>query len=35
LANGVDLPYGQPHRKDPQVVEDREEVLTTLTPQTP
>ena len=32
--NGVDSPYEQPHRKDLQVVRDREEALTTLTPQT-
>jgi hypothetical protein len=31
--NGADSRYGQPHRKDPQVVADREEVLTGLTPQ--
>ena len=33
LANGVESPCDQPHRKDPQVVEDREAVLTNLTPQ--
>jgi hypothetical protein len=32
--NGVDSPYDQPHGKDPQVVEDREEALTVLTPET-
>ena len=32
--NGVDSPDGQPDRKDPQVVEDREEALATVTPQT-
>ncbi len=30
--NGVESPDDQPHRKDPQVVEDREEALTDLTP---
>jgi Domain of unknown function (DUF1918) len=29
---GVGSRYGQPHRKDPQVVGDREEALTALTP---
>jgi len=32
LRNAVDSPYDQPHRKDPQVVGDREEGLTALTP---
>lgn len=31
---GVVSPYDQPHRKDSQVVGDREEALTVLTPQT-
>ena len=32
--NGVDSPYGESHRKDPQVAGDREDDLTVLTPQT-
>lgn len=31
---GVVSPYDQPHRKDSQVVGDRKEALTVLTPQT-
>jgi hypothetical protein len=30
--NGVDSPYDQPHRKDPQVVGDGEEGLTVSRP---
>jgi hypothetical protein len=30
-TTGIDSPYGQPHREDPQVVEDREETLTAAT----
>jgi hypothetical protein len=30
----VDLPHGELHRENPEVAGDREELLTTLTPQT-
>jgi hypothetical protein len=33
LANGVDSPHEQHPRNDPSLVADREEGLTTLTPQ--